>query len=169
MRTDKEKRKNGFTLFEILVVIGLVGMVGSLVLGVFGFILKGAAKASIQKKANDNGMYVIDLISKEIRNAEAVSCLNSSLIVTRTGGSTVNFTCTVTADNQNLIKKDGGAIIESDFSAVNCDIFDCSASPDIVGINFTLVAWDSAAGTTIEKGEKGFKGEFNKKISPRKY
>jgi prepilin-type N-terminal cleavage/methylation domain-containing protein len=170
MRSDKEKRENGFTLFELLVVMGLVSLVGSMVLGIFAYILKGAVKANILKKANDNGTYVIELISKEARNAQEIICSSNSLVITTSTGSSVNFSCEMVDSTGPLaIKKDGGAITEGDFSVVSCNVFNCSIPPRVVEIGFELAAWDKATGTMIEKGEGGFRVEFKNRITPRKY
>ncbi len=178
-RVDKREGERGFTLFEILVVISLVGLVGSMVLGTFAYILKGAAKASFLKKANDNGVFIIDIISKEIRNAGGIVCSKGgsacqdidcdTLEITRSAGASVEFACEIGGDGRGAIKKDNGEMIESNFSVSDCGIFDCTISPQMVGVNFVLVGWDDEAEVPVEKGEGGFRTEFKHRAFPRKY
>jgi prepilin-type N-terminal cleavage/methylation domain-containing protein len=170
---NRREGKRGFTLFEILVAVSLIGLVGSIIVGSFAHIMRGATKAQFLKRANDNGVYVIDLVAKDVRNAqEILTCADNNLRIQRNDeqGSTVEYLCETDGDGRSTIKKDGGEIIEDDFTLDDCTVFVCSGSPtETVVTNFYLEGWDSAEKVKISKGEKGLKTNFSHRTSVRNY
>ena len=62
----------GFTLVELLVVIGILGTVVGSSLLFLTDILKGSNQAEVVSEIKQNGQVVLDVIDRQIRNAESV-------------------------------------------------------------------------------------------------
>lgn len=67
----------GFTLIEILVVIALLSVFGTLILTIFTRTLKGSNKAQIIGVIKQNGQAVLENMDKTIRNADDVVCVSN--------------------------------------------------------------------------------------------
>lgn len=63
---------NGFTLVELLVVIGVLGVVTGSALLFLTSILKGSNQARIVADVKQNGQIVLDSIDRQIRNAQEI-------------------------------------------------------------------------------------------------
>lgn len=63
---------NGFTLVELLVVMGLLGVITGASLLFLTNILKGSNQARIVSEVKQNGQTVLDSIDRQIRNAQEV-------------------------------------------------------------------------------------------------
>lgn len=66
--------KKGFTLVELLVVIGVLSIAGVLVLTIFSRSLRGNNKSQILISIKQNGQSVLETMNKTIRNADKVVC-----------------------------------------------------------------------------------------------
>ena len=67
--------KNGFTLLEFLVVIGLLSLtIGSILLFLTS-VLKGTNQANVTSEVKQNGQVVLDSLESQIRNATDAVCL----------------------------------------------------------------------------------------------
>lgn len=69
--------KKGFTLVEILVVIGVLGIVGILVFSIFAQSLKGSNKAQILSSIKKNGEAILQTMDKTIRDADHLVCVGT--------------------------------------------------------------------------------------------
>lgn len=69
----------GFTLAEILVVMGVLSIAGVLVLAIFTNTLRGNNKSQIISQIKQNGQSVLETVDKTIRNADEVVCKANSL------------------------------------------------------------------------------------------
>ncbi|MEK7617289.1 MAG: type II secretion system protein [Patescibacteria group bacterium] len=65
---------NGFTLVELLVVIGVLGFLGGIILMVFTNSLRGSNKSQILSVIKQNGQSVLETMDKTIRNSDRVVC-----------------------------------------------------------------------------------------------
>lgn len=70
----KLKFNNGFTLAEILVVIGILAIVGVMMVAIFISTLRGSNKSQILSTIKQNGQSVLEAVDKNIRGAENVVC-----------------------------------------------------------------------------------------------
>lgn len=66
--------KSGFTLIEMVVVMGVLSVVGLSVLTIFGRTLQGGSKAQTVEIIKQNGLAILDAIDKTARNAEGIVC-----------------------------------------------------------------------------------------------
>lgn len=71
--------KSGFTLVELLVVIGILSVVVGSSLLFLTNILKGSNQAQIVTEIKQNGQTVLDVIDRQIRNAESVEDITAVL------------------------------------------------------------------------------------------
>ena len=65
--------KNGFTLVELLIVVGLVLIIGTVGTSIITSVLRSYNKAQITNEIEQNGNYVLSLMENQIRNARSVS------------------------------------------------------------------------------------------------
>lgn len=72
------KKNSGFTLAEILVVIGVLSIMGVLVLTIFTRSLRGNNKSQIISAIKENGQSILESLDKTIRNADNVVCIRTT-------------------------------------------------------------------------------------------
>ncbi len=82
MTTDnfKEKRKNGYTLVELLVYIALLGVISLVIIGVFMTISRASSKANVLIEINSNSYSAMERMIYEIKNASYVYTPTSNFI-----------------------------------------------------------------------------------------
>ncbi|MBI2196751.1 type II secretion system protein [Candidatus Daviesbacteria bacterium] len=68
------KLNSGFTLVEILVVIAITAIVGTIMVAIFSNTLRGSNKSQILAAIKQNGQAVLDHMDKTIRDADEVVC-----------------------------------------------------------------------------------------------
>jgi prepilin-type N-terminal cleavage/methylation domain-containing protein len=169
----------GFTLVEVLVVIlsfGILAVVGS---SLFISILKGAAKAEIEKEIKQNGDYAINVMERMIRNAREISsCSSSSIRIKNPDGSNTTFSCLVNNSQVASIASNSafltGRNVTLDSSGgTNCFspnlspnlTFSCTSdNPPKVSISFTLYQ----KGSTVRPEERA-QAKFETTVSLRTY
>lgn len=81
-------KKRGFTLVEILVVISVLSLMGTLILTIFTRTLKGNNKSQIVLAIKQSGQSVIDQLDKIIRGADKVTCTSTdkfTIVVEKNG------------------------------------------------------------------------------------
>lgn len=66
--------KKGFTLLELLVVLGILSLVGVLVAVIFTRALRGTNKSELVGKIKQNGQSVLETMTSVVRNADNVVC-----------------------------------------------------------------------------------------------
>lgn len=69
-----KKIAGGFTLVEILVVIAIVAIVGTILVTIFANTLRGSTKSQILAVIKQNGQAVLDDIDKTVRGADSLLC-----------------------------------------------------------------------------------------------
>lgn len=78
-------RKNGFTLAEILVVIAIIAVIGTIMVAIFINTLRGSNKSQVLSVIKQNGQSVLENMDKVIRGADKVVCIstldNNTLVV----------------------------------------------------------------------------------------
>lgn len=95
----KFKAKSGFTLVELLVVLGILAVTVGVVLVFLTAVLKGTNQANITSELKQNGQVVLDSLERQIRNAKSVT--TGPAIGGWIGGSTSHVILTL-ADNREM-------------------------------------------------------------------
>lgn len=78
---SEKLKKNGFTLVELLVVIGILAVFGTMLLTIFTRTLKGSNKSQLITEIKQNGQSALELMDKTIRNADGFICKGSLVTV----------------------------------------------------------------------------------------
>ena len=154
----KNFKNQGFTLFEVIIVIFLFSMISVAGTSMFFSILKTTTKAEIEKELKQNGTYAITSMENMIRNARSiVNCETSVsdryLIIQNQHGTTNKLECVYDNVAQTAaIASDSGVITNNALTGTNVTVsapgegcggstlvFNClNTIPQSVGIGFTL-------------------------------
>lgn len=86
---SEDKIKNGFTLAEILVVMAITAIIGTVLVTIFANTLRGSNKSQILANIKQNGQAVLDNIDKNTRGADDICVSNggsgNTLVVVNNG------------------------------------------------------------------------------------
>ncbi len=102
----KNKKESGLTLIEVVVAIGIFGLVVSMAFGVFGLALTSQRRIIALKNVEDNARFAIELMAREIRTGKDFSGGIGLLSFTNAKSESIIYRL-----NNNTIEKssDGGA------------------------------------------------------------
>ena len=146
------KNKLGYTLIELVVVAGIMGIIGIVSVGLFMSTILGGGKSSALNDVRSNGDYAITQMERMIRGARKIvsACslgMNTITIKNSDGDNTV-FSV-ITDQGNTLIASNSGYLTSSDVQVVGPIVFDCSQSsskaPELVTIHFTLQKGDDTS------------------------
>lgn len=171
----KRKTNRGFTLIEILVVIGLLGIIVAIGSNMFFTTLRSSGKSKTLTRVKQNGDYALSTIERLIRDSEKVitnsdgslcEASMNKIKVKRIDGSEIEFECLDEGIATGYIASTSAvrARLTSDEVKLDSCSFDCSSQgefyPQIVSIDFTL---SQAAVTTRleEQASVNFKTTVN--------
>jgi len=169
---NKNNQSNGFTLIEILVVVGLLAVIAVIGSNMFFTTLRSSGKSKNLTAVKQNGDYALAVMERLIRDSEKVITNSDGLLCTtgmnkikakRLDGSEVEFSCEEEGTVNGLIASNSARLTSSDVKLDSC-FFDCSSQgdfyPQIVAIDFTL---SQAAVTTRleEQASVNFKTTVN--------
>ena len=73
-QAQDEGRENGFTLAEIMVVMAITAVVGTILVLIFTNTLRGSGKSQILAVIKQNGQSVLGNIDKTVRDADNIIC-----------------------------------------------------------------------------------------------
>jgi len=102
-------KKNGFTLIEILIVVGVV----MIIMVSIGGIMSGVFTSQNKNKSSDtitqNGSWILNELKKNVLNADSngqnFTCTNNSILITSVKDKeTTTITCT---ENDNIASQSG--------------------------------------------------------------
>lgn len=74
----KVSRSSGFTLIELIVVVGLIGILGFIFSDVLSQTLRGQNKVRVINQVKQNGQVALEKISNDIRDADKVICVGKN-------------------------------------------------------------------------------------------
>lgn len=144
------KLKSGFTLIEILVVIGVLAII--VIVGSTSFfnLLKGSTKTRTANLVKQNGDYAMGVMTRMIRGAREIvsDCpgSSSSIQILNPDGKNTMFDCSDSAISSTSATTGNQVPITSDQVEVDSCSFDCERAsilePDVVTIDFTLSTGD---------------------------
>lgn len=152
-------KKNGFTLIEILVVIGIFGILAFIGSNMFFTILKSSAKTRVLAEVKQNGNYALSVMERMVRNARNAECVSGGVLITNPDRDTTNFFC----DGAKIASNSGVYLTSDKVSASNCNFSCQETTPEVVTISFTL---SQAVGVRVEEIAEI---EFRSTVSLRTY
>lgn len=173
------KLRGGYTLIEFLVVIVVLGVVGSIVAGVIMFSLRGANKTNTIENIRQNGNYVISQMAKDIGYARSLDGLStdgityvtscpatlspaptstnySHIKVTPFNNSSIIYSCSSVGGLSTVAYQKPPAsvvsLIPSSIQVSNCS-FTCTVTSvaDLPIIRISFILQPAAASTLVEK------------------
>lgn len=102
----KNNKESGLTLIEVIVAIGIFGLVVSMAFGIFGLALTSQRRIIALKNVEDNTRFAIELMAREIRTGKNFSGNTSLLSFTNAKSESIVYRL-----NNNTIEKssDGGS------------------------------------------------------------
>ncbi len=153
--------KKGFTLIEVVVVTGLLGIILLTVMGVFLNSMKATNKIKTEQRLDEVGKLVVERINRGIRPMASVDgyltvCTGaplSTLTLVDTEGETSTLTCIdsrITLGGENISSSQVTVDCATNFS-ISCDSADDSP---VIQVNFTLISAEAGSydeGVLIEK------------------
>jgi len=141
--THYSHQRRGFTLLEILVVIGLVGIVATSSTGIFIFLLKSDRKVRAILEVKQVGDSAMAAMVNKIRQADTEPTLcasptSSNTITVFIGGASTTFTCLGTGITSNGDNLTGTNLAIIGFNSCFTCYADPLGSPSVIEISFTL-------------------------------
>lgn len=169
---------NGFSLFELLVTISILGIIVVVGTGLFFSLIKGSTKSEVLGMVKHNGDYALSVMERMIRNSrEILECETDHIKIKNPDGGETNFL--FCGDPNYLIASESGTlecddeeiararIISDEVSLLN-GAFTCTAGdefqPYVVGINFNLTQAEIAT-----RPEEEALVEFKTTVTARNY
>lgn len=152
MNKKEKSSQKGFTLLEILVVVGVLGVVAVIGSNLLFTTLRGSTKARVLVEVKQNGNYAMEVMERMIRNARSLksqcqSGMTEFRIENPDLGKTT-FACLDVGMADPRISSGSGSPLSyvrltNDKVKVDSCTFDCQRGekgirPDTITINFTL-------------------------------
>lgn len=175
------KDQNGYTIIELLTVVGILVIISGLIAGILYSTLRGSSKTKISTTVAQNGAYALSVISDSVMSAYTITAINGSPItdctaspsgkiisLKKSDGSTISFSCannTIASGSASLIDTSQVKIDTSNLS--NCYFYCFQQNPysiPIVGFGFTLT--DKNTSPLLENKSSA---TFNTSVSLRNY
>ena len=129
-------RKNGFTLVEMLVSMGILVLVAVGVTNLFFSTIKGGKKTDDLVKLRQEGTYALNTIKAKVRNADSAVCEGLSLTIRDSSGNETVFVFDLV--DENVLKMDSDNLAQDVFAGS----FACPSPPPnkpaIVEVIFTI-------------------------------
>lgn len=179
----KFSNNGGYTIIELLTVVGILVIISALVTGILYSTLRGSSKTKIATSVAQNGSYALSVISDAIVSSYAVTAINGNPItdctaspsgtmitLKKSDGSSISFSCannTIASGSASLI--DTSQVKIDTTNIANCYFYCSQPSNDsysipIVGFGFTIT--DKSTSTLFENKSSAV---FNTSVSLRNY
>lgn len=168
-KSEVKSQKSGFTLIEILVVVGILGIIAVIGSNMFFTVFRGSTKTKVLTTVKQNGDYALSVIGRMVRNSSEI-LKNSDGQVCTLGMKKIKiknpdkgeteFACLEVGTVNGRIASNSAQITSDEVKVDNCS-FDCSSSgqfyPETVTISFTLSQNIGAAPRPEEEASMDFK------------
>lgn len=140
-----KKQNLGFTMIEILVVVGILGVIAVIGSNMFFTTLRASNKTKVLAVIKQNGNYALSIMERIIRDSQEVvaNCGvgMKKIKVKRLDGSETEFSCNQEGTVNGNIASNSARLTSSEVKVDSCS-FGCSTQgefyPQNVVINFTL-------------------------------
>lgn len=103
----KEKNNKGFTLMELLVYIGIVGLALTVIMTLTVNIISVKQKSDVSRETQENARFIIQRMTNEIRWANDIASFSSNDITLDTNEGPVRFYLDGSSSDQLYIDRDG--------------------------------------------------------------
>lgn len=157
--------KNGFTLAEILVSLGVLSILMVVLVQIFFSSVRGGTKSQTVGIINENGRYILDMVDKQVQAADLIICpafydaistnVDGNVLVLQSNSVYTRYSFTPPTDSANgYIEKDN-PIPEGEGENQNLNIFaDKVCFPGrIVTNNLTKITDDNpTTGVSVVNG-----------------
>lgn len=183
MLLKETKSQQGYTIIELLTVVGILVVISGLIAGILYSTLRGSNKTKVSTAVAQNGTYALSVIADSVVSAYSVTAINGNPIIDCTAspsgkiialkksdGSTISFSCannTIASGSASLLDTSQVKIDTSSLS--NCYFYCYQPNSDpystpIVGFGFTIT--DKNTSTLLENKASS---TFNTSVSLRNY
>lgn len=117
------KKKTGFSLIEILIVIFIFSIIGTLSVSAVLMTMKGSKKSDSQVRVRENINYAFSVIERQVRNSESVTCTASTTVLDyiSSDGISSSFSC-VDSGADKFIASDSSRLTSEDVLVSDCSI-----------------------------------------------
>jgi len=175
-KTKIIKQNFGFTMIEILVVIGILGVIATIGTSMFFTTFRSSTKTKILSTVKQNGDYALSVMERIVRDSQEVIANTETpsktcevdmkkIKVKRLDGSEIEFSCEEAANS--FIASNSAALTSSEVKLDSC-YFDCITEGDFypqnVVIRFTL-----SQATATTRSEEQAKVDFRTTITLRNF
>jgi len=152
------KKQKGFTIIEIVVVIGILGIIAVIGTNMFFTVMRSSTKSKNLMTVKQNGEYALSVMERMIRNSSVVDICESGMTKIKIMDSNKEETEFAFIDNYIA---SNSSRMTSDQVKVTSGTFDCSSvgdfNPKTIVINFTLDQNVSLAPRVEEEASINFK------------
>jgi len=139
--------QSGFTLLELLTVIGILSIIGTIVVSVITITLRTTKKADLLEAARQNGDNALTQMVKSIRYAQSINAPATCVPTTTTSSITItslaDYQQTTYSCANNTIASNGASLIDNTSMSVSACSFVCTQAtvddPQTITIQYTLI------------------------------
>ena len=170
------KHEEGFTIVELLAVVFVFVIIGSLIVAILGATLRGNNKTNALNLVQSNGDYAITEIAKSVRNATTllspfpcgpvdIPTATSAVQLAFPDGTITTYSCMDTNGNPSITSNSAALIDTTSVSVAQCSFTcgqDTQSSYPIIGIDFFLQAKN--ANTFVETKASASAIEFQTSV-----
>ncbi len=166
----KRKKELGFTLIEIVVVVGVLGIIVIFGASLFFTILRSSTKTRILAEVKQNGNFAMGVMERMIRNAKRIEGGGASITIVNPDNGVTVFSCEDIGGELKLASNSASLVAEDKVRVNDCaGVFsvtfgEAGLNPDKVTIDFTLL--QSGTPTRVEEQASI---NFRTKITLRNY
>ncbi|HWY79696.1 MAG TPA: type II secretion system protein [Candidatus Sulfotelmatobacter sp.] len=162
----------GFTLLELLTVIGILSVIGTIAVSVISITLRGAKKTDLLESARQNGDAALSQMVKGIRYASSLNspavCIPTASVSAITITSLTDYAQTTFSCTGGSIASNSAPLLDTTSITVSSCFFTCSQAtnndPPTILIQFTLSPKNSGSFT-----ETKFQLPFQSSVTMRNY
>jgi prepilin-type N-terminal cleavage/methylation domain-containing protein len=173
-KTPKLLRLKGFSLVEMIIVIGVFSILAFVITQALVLTLRGAQKGRSIGAVRENVEYSLSIIERQLRNARSLNCSGSTntLLYTDENGRLAQFSCItatpsyIASGSAEVTPTPAPRRLTNTSIAVNCGtpIFTCDTTVQPHSVRISVTASDAAGA-----GAQGETETFSTELSLRNY
>lgn len=158
------QKDTGFTLIELMVVVGVVGLVAVTATSIFFTVSRSQRQSELVEEMKQDGNFSLTIMSKMIRQAVSIDCpSNHEISLTSPDGNDTSFVCDSLTDSIASSSANSVNLIEAPGNyEINCDNFVSCGSSE-VEIDFQLESGTESTALPYQQSTL----DFNTTVAPR--